>query len=46
MPSKNMAERKLIAKKFRWLNNNEISIINNEGIEKILDVSKGLIPIN
>ena len=30
-----------IAKKFKWVDNERIRIINNEGIEKIVDINKG-----
>lgn len=30
----------LIVKKFKWINNKKISVINNEGIEKVIYVFK------
>ena len=39
LTTKNDDERKLIAKKFKWISNSRIKIINNEGIEKVIDVS-------
>jgi hypothetical protein len=38
-PNKEVKE--LIAKKFKWVSNDKIKLVNNEGIEKVLDISAG-----
>jgi hypothetical protein len=37
----NRENKELIAKKFKWVDNERIKIINNEGIEKIVNISHG-----
>lgn len=39
-------EPKLISKRFRWVNSQMIKVINNEGIEKIIDIHNGFKDIN
>jgi hypothetical protein len=36
----------LISKRFRWVDNQTFKIINNEGIEKIVDIKNGFKAIN
>lgn len=37
----NLESPATIAKKFRWIDSNRIRLINNQGIEKVLDISNG-----
>jgi hypothetical protein len=37
---------KIIGKQFRWVTNRVIKIVNNEGIEKIIDIENGFKDIN
>jgi hypothetical protein len=40
------SEPEVLVKKFRWVNKQIIKIINNEGIEKIIDIQNGFKDIN
>lgn len=37
---------KMIAKRFRWVTNQTIKVVNLEGIEKIIDIQNGFKDIN
>lgn len=37
---------KMIGKRFRWVTNQTIKVINNEGIEKIIDIEGGFKDLN
>lgn len=42
----NTTDPKDLIKKFRWLNSSLIKIINEEGIEKIIDIENGFKDVN
>ncbi len=37
---------KIIAKRFRWVTNEQIKIVNQEGIEKLIDIKNGFKDVN
>ena len=37
----NKEDKLKIAKKFKWVDNKKIKVINNEGMEKVVDISLG-----
>ena len=39
----NKEDKLKIAKKFKWVDNQRIKVVNNEGMEKVLDISQGFV---